>query len=352
MWIVGNSATGCSNGVEIGGASEAEVAGNVAWGCSGNGIVVNNASGRQYLTVRRNTSCLNGLSGYVVDSFSQWGQEWSGNIGYANAGHGINWLRADAAVIGCNDWFGNVAGDVQGRPPSTEDVALEPQFCDRDSGDFRLDSSSPLADTAGCGQIGALGVGCGVTATVIQRFTAERVNDGIRIVWEVAEGATASDVWLERSEGGSGPQWMRPLTERSFENRAIVELDQDADADRAYWYRLVARERSEDTVLGPPILVEAQARLEFRLARVGPSPGSGPVKIAFALKHSAAIEIDVFDVQGRRVASPGRGVWPAGTHAVEWNGVTRNGDTAPAGFYLVRYLYPGGQDRRRLVRVP
>jgi hypothetical protein len=48
MWIVGNSVTGCNNGVEIGDASEAEVTGNVAWRCSGNGIVVNNASGRQY----------------------------------------------------------------------------------------------------------------------------------------------------------------------------------------------------------------------------------------------------------------------------------------------------------------
>jgi flagellar hook assembly protein FlgD len=83
---------------------------------------------------------------------------------------------------------------------------------------------------------------------------------------------------------------------------------------------------------------------------VGPNPGSGPVRIAFALKHAGAIEIDVFDVQGRRVASPGAGVWPAGMHVVEWNGRTHSGEVAPSGLYLLRYAYPGGQDRRRIVR--
>jgi hypothetical protein len=68
------------------------------------------------------------------------------------------------------------------------------------------------------------------------------------------------------------------------------------------------------------------------------------------VKHAGSIEIDVFDVQGRRVASPARGLWPAGMHAVEWNGLTHDGETAPSGLYFLRYTYPGGQDRRAIVR--
>jgi hypothetical protein len=198
-------------------------------------------------------------------------------------------------------------------------------------------------------------MGCGETATVVQRFTAERVGDDVRVVWEVAEGATASEVSLERSEAMEameGDAWARPVTERSMEGRRVVELDRSAVSDRRYGYRLVALEGNDVTVIGSAIFVEALARLEFKLVRVGPSPGSGPVMIVFALKHAAAIEIDVFDVQGRRVASPARGTWPAGTHMVGWNGLTRNGEAAPSGLYLLRYAYPGGQDRRRLVRVP
>jgi len=194
-------------------------------------------------------------------------------------------------------------------------------------------------------------VGCGVTATLVRRFTAERASDGIRIAWQVAEGATASEVWLERSEAMEGPAWIRPLTERSVESRAVVELDRSAASELTYWYRLVALEGNHPIVIGAPIVVEGQARPEFRLVEVGPNPGSGPVRIAFALKHAAAIELAVFDVQGRGVASLGRGVWPAGTHVVEWDGRTGNGEVAPTGLYLLRYVYPGGQDRRAIVRM-
>ena len=131
----------------------------------------------------------------------------------------------------------------------------------------------------------------------------------------------------------------------------MVELDRSAATDRAYWYRLLAQEGSQTVVIGAPVSVEAQAPLEFRLVQVGPNPGSGPVRIAFALKHSAAIEIDVFDLLGRKVASPGSGVWPAGAHELAWDGLTRSGQPAQAGMYVIRYVYPGGQDRRGIVRI-
>ena len=98
-------------------------------------------------------------------------------------------------------------------------------------------------------------------------------------------------------------------------------------------------------MIGPPIVVEAETRLAFRLTEVGPSPGSGPVRIGFALARAAEIEINVFDLLGRRVASLARGVWPAGAHEVEWSG------DAPAGLYVLRYQYPGGIDKRAIVRV-
>ena len=104
-------------------------------------------------------------------------------------------------------------------------------------------------------------------------------------------------------------------------------------------------------MLDPGILVEAQAPLAFALGAVGPSPSSGPVRIAFTLAHDAAIQIDVFDLLGRRVATPAQGLWPAGTQVATWDGLTRTGAPASAGMYVVRFVYPGGQDRRRVMRV-
>jgi hypothetical protein len=326
---------------------------NVIGQCRGDGIVLDDVGPTwesERTVVRGNTILKNGGAGISVTP-SFYGVSVERNIVFANAGWGLTVPPGADVVLACNDWYGN-GGAVSGVAASPTDLSVDPLFCGVDSADVRLDSGSPLADTAGCGQIGALGVGCGVTATLVQRFTAARVGEGIRVIWQVAEGATASAVWLERSEALEGGAWLRPLTVRSFENRAVVELDRGAAPDRTYAYRLVALEGSGVTVIGAPIVVEADARPEFRLVEVGPNPGSGPLRIAFSLQHAAEVAIDIFDVQGRRVASAGGGAWPAGTHAVAWDGRTRTGELAPAGIYLVRYVYPGGQDRRTIVRIP
>jgi hypothetical protein len=81
------------------------------------------------------------------------------------------------------------------------------------------------------------------------------------------------------------------------------------------------------------------------------SPGAGPLRVAFTLAHAAAIRIDVFDLLGRQVATPAQGMWPAGTQVVGWDGLTQTSISAPAGMYVVRYAYPGGQDRRSIMRL-
>jgi hypothetical protein len=88
-----------------------------------------------------------------------------------------------------------------------------------------------------------------------------------------------------------------------------------------------------------------------RMAVLGQNPSPGPVRIQFELGAQAAIEIDVFDLLGRRVATLAHGMWPAGTHAVEWSG--RSGSSRlPVGMYIVRYRHPGGEDKRRIVLTP
>jgi hypothetical protein len=199
--------------------------------------------------------------------------------------------------------------------------------------------------------VGALGLGCGETPTLVLRFTAGRVSEGVRVVWEIAAGAPASEVWIERSEEPARGPWSRPVTERTFEGRAIAELDRSADPDRNYWYRLLAREGAETIVLGPAIEVAGATRGGFGLALLGPNPGAGPVRVEFSLARPAAIEIDVVDVQGRRIASLARGPWPAGSHAVEWSGRAGGGGQTPPGHYVVRYRHPGGAGTRRFVRL-
>jgi hypothetical protein len=80
--------------------------------------------------------------------------------------------------------------------------------------------------------------------------------------------------------------------------------------------------------------------------RAIPNPTGGPVRIEFWLPREEPIELDVFDLQGRRVALLVRTVLPAGDHAVQWQG----SHTAESGLYFVRLRRPGGDLRLRLVR--
>jgi len=60
----------------------------------------------------------------------------------------------------CNLFWDNADGDVLGFTLDSTTVFADPEFCDPDNGDLTVANGSPCVTTAGCDQIGALGVGC------------------------------------------------------------------------------------------------------------------------------------------------------------------------------------------------
>jgi hypothetical protein len=339
----------CREGMWSFSGEGARVERNVVFGCELDGIQAAHVTGQ----ILNNTNCLNGGSGMTVtwDPASTDGQiEVAGNVGWGNGVWGIYWRTPpdDRVVrVACNNWFGNASGDVGGATPAPGDISVEPQFCDPATGNYRLLAGSALADWPGCGQIGALGIGCGLTGTVVVRFVAEGAEDGVRITWELAEDSVPEQVWVERFDGAEGP-WHRPVTERTEQGRTVIETDRTVLPERTYWYRLMVDGDGAPLVVGSPYLVRTGARLRFALLQVAPNPAAGPVRIEFGVARPAPIEIDLFDVLGRKIASIARGEWPAGTHVIEWHGLEHK-TAAPAGWYLLRYRYPGGQDTRRLL---
>jgi hypothetical protein len=206
-----------------------------------------------------------------------------------------------------------------------------------------------LLDAAGCGLIGARGLGCAFTPTLVTLFSAQRDAEGVRVLWRLADPTRMAEVWVERADVSSGP-WSRVATELSMDGELSVNLDRSALADREYWYRLVGREGTEAVVISQPLSVDGNVARRFELTRVSPNPVSGPLRISFTLAHEAAVEVDVFDVQGRHLASLVRGSQTVGAHVVEWSGLAGT-RTVTSGLQLVRYRYPGGQQVLRFVRV-
>jgi hypothetical protein len=86
-----------------------------------------------------------------------------------------------------------------------------------------------------------------------------------------------------------------------------------------------------------------------RLASPSPNPFNSSTLIGFDLARDARASVQVFDVEGRLVATLAEGEFTAGPHSVVWNGTTGSGARAAAGIYFVRCAGPIGEDVRRLV---
>jgi hypothetical protein len=74
----------------------------------------------------------------------------------------------------------------------------------------------------------------------------------------------------------------------------------------------------------------------FMLAQNFPNPFRASTEVRFSLPQRSQVDLAVFDVAGREVASLSNGAWDAGSHSVRWAGTTDSGKAARGGVYFVR----------------
>jgi hypothetical protein len=80
-----------------------------------------------------------------------------------------------------------------------------------------------------------------------------------------------------------------------------------------------------------PKETDRQHLLKFSLMQNTPNPFNAQTTIEYALPEQASITLDIFDIQGRKVAALQEGVMPAGYHMSTWDA-----HDAPSGIYIVR----------------
>jgi hypothetical protein len=80
-----------------------------------------------------------------------------------------------------------------------------------------------------------------------------------------------------------------------------------------------------------------------------PNPFAGRVFLSTEIPAPGAVaRLEVYDIQGRRVASIHEGFIPEGRYAFEWSGRDARDVPVPAGIYFVR-LTAGDREERRPV---
>ena len=83
----------------------------------------------------------------------------------------------------------------------------------------------------------------------------------------------------------------------------------------------------------------------------GPNPFNPRTEIRFGLSREAKVELDIYDLRGRRVVRLLDGVMAAGPHTVVWPGVDGAGRNVASGMYFARLRFDGQKMTRKMMLV-
>jgi hypothetical protein len=183
---------------------------------------------------------------------------------------------------------------------------------------------------------------------IINDFAATAEDFGIRITWrmEPASGVVGFEIHREE-EGENGvtkvhSALLDPDT-RSF-------LDKDVTPGTTYNYHMAVVYTDLGVYTG--VEATATARYPHYLAQNAPNPFNPTTKIGYSIPSPTHVELIVFDVGGRKVATLVDGVVsPAGYHEVEWAGTRDNGNAVASGVYFYRMTAVGKTFSKKLVIV-
>lgn len=87
------------------------------------------------------------------------------------------------------------------------------------------------------------------------------------------------------------------------------------------------------------------------LAQNYPNPFNPSTTINYSLASDSQVEIDVYDLKGRRVQELHQGLTLAGYHTLEWNGQDELGNSVPAGVYFCRLKTQTGSSTIKMVYI-
>ena len=114
-------------------------------------------------------------------------------------------------------------------------------------------------------------------------------------------------------------------------------------------FRLLAEKLESVPPVGVEPGIEADRTLALRA--VGPVPFRTTLQLAVDLPRAGRVQLEVFDVRGRRVRTLLERDAGAGTHSVQWDGRDERGRELGAGIYFVRMQSGGAERSLRVVRV-
>jgi hypothetical protein len=71
--------------------------------------------------------------------------------------------------------------------------------------------------------------------------------------------------------------------------------------------------------------------------------------LSFSLARDGPVDLSIYGVDGRRIASPVHGMRAAGVYRVDWDGAATSGARVAPGMYYVRLTTAQGRQTRTMI---
>ena len=186
----------------------------------------------------------------------------------------------------------------------------------------------------------------------VERLEAVALAEGVKLTWATAktDHMDGFNVYREKPDGGLEHVGVEATIDVTSDDVLFGYTDAGAaPGENVYW--LGARSCSgPEGMIGPLRVTRvATAAASPRVALSAlPNPAATALRFGVTLGEVADLRLDVFDLSGRRVATPYAGRLEAGAHELAWNLTSGSGSRLPAGFYFARIEALG---RTSVVRV-
>jgi len=167
---------------------------------------------------------------------------------------------------------------------------------------------------------------------VVQRFIPPPTNG-----FHVADQSYPDTIFVENFNGVLTPL-VAPTLGHNIQLTGVVHYSGGS-------FRIIPRGYSDIVDLGVAGVNPTNGRLSFSVA---PNPARHAL-FSFNLPQDADVDIGIFDVAGRQVASIASGRLPAGSYQRQWSGEMSDGRTASAGVYFARMKANGAETSLRTV---
>ena len=180
----------------------------------------------------------------------------------------------------------------------------------------------------------------------------EEVDMQVKVRWSTSHEIDNLGFDVFRSHSMNGPfTRISPDFIPSEESGDYLFIDNNVQAGRSYYYKLISLDTRDHEREYGPIKVKIPVPDRFTLSQNYPNPFNPITKIRYQVPRKEHISLMVFNMMGQHVATLVDEETEPGYYTAEWDGRDFSGREASTGIYVYRLLSSDQTITKRMVKM-